>query len=71
LPKSRKKVLCIGGDNDALIKTEMVEANAKNYQAADPEEEAVRYEVVSRTGHLVMLDVAYEECAEVIMKWPE
>ena len=69
LPGTGRKVLCIAGERDALVKKEMVDGNVKAYMAADNSGEAIQEAVVSRSGHHLMLDVARDECAKVIIKW--
>ena len=52
-----------------LITTEMVSVNADAYRAADNGESVITEVVIGISGHHLMLDVAREECAEMIMNW--
>ena len=59
----------ISGKRDLLITTEMVSVNADAYRAADNGESVITEVVIGISGHHLMLDVAREECAEMIMNW--
>ncbi|KAK6836254.1 hypothetical protein PG987_006749 [Apiospora arundinis] len=73
--QSRRKVLCIAGGVDRLVPPAMVLSNAYAYSAAvkvagcDPE--TCRMWTVSGSGHHLMMDAHWQECADGILRWLE
>ncbi|OCL13836.1 alpha/beta-hydrolase [Glonium stellatum] len=69
LPETGRKVLCISGERDLLVTTKIVRANADAYRAADNGENVITEAPISTSGHHLMLDIARDECASVIINW--
>lgn len=67
LPETGRMVLCLSGKRDLLVTTEMVGVNADAYRAADNGESVIMEAAIGTSGRHLMLDVAREECAQVIM----
>jgi alpha-beta hydrolase superfamily lysophospholipase len=67
-PRGRK-VLCISAEKDALISEEMLKEDFEAYRSLAKGEEEVLRVKLPRSGHHVMLDIAREQCAEVIVSW--
>lgn len=77
-PPAPKKVLCVAGSADRLVPPAMVLDNYRAYQAADAAAaaqaggatgEACSFLLVQGSGHHLMMDAHWEECADGIVQW--
>lgn len=80
---SARKVLCVAGSADRLVPPAMVLDNYRAYQAADviaqadgngggggdDTAEACSFLTVEGSGHHLMIDAHWEECADGIVQW--
>ncbi|KAK8036186.1 hypothetical protein PG993_008800 [Apiospora rasikravindrae] len=69
-----RKVLCVAGSVDRLVPPAMVLSNAYAYAAAvkDAREDSVetcRMWTVRGSGHHLMMDAHWQECADGILRW--
>ncbi|KAK8054661.1 hypothetical protein PG994_009728 [Apiospora phragmitis] len=68
-----RKVLCVAGSVDKLVPPAMVLSNAYAYAAAAKEAgeglETCRMWTVRRSGHHLMMDAHWQECADGIVRW--
>lgn len=66
-----RKVLCISAEHDALVGKEAIDGTFDAYHAAcQGEQEILRMELAG-SAHHIMLDIAHQRCAEVIIRWIE
>ncbi|KAL1599452.1 hypothetical protein SLS60_007255 [Paraconiothyrium brasiliense] len=66
-----RKILSISGGKDALISKDLTRETFDAYRSASQGEEEIMHVSLAHSAHHVMLDVAYEVCAELIIKWIE
>lgn len=64
-----RKVLCISAERDVLIPSEVSRKNFDAYRTVCQGEEEVLYTEVSGSAHHIMLDIAHERCAKLIVRW--
>lgn len=67
----RRKMLFVAGGVDVLVTPEMVKAEYTKYAQAtrDTTDETCMQFVVEGSGHHLMMDAHWEECATVIVRW--
>jgi pimeloyl-ACP methyl ester carboxylesterase len=68
-PPIGRKVLCISAEKDVLISSEVSQKNYDAYRSVSQGEEDVLRAELPGSAHHVMLDVARERCADIIVKW--
>ncbi|KAF2235507.1 alpha/beta-hydrolase [Viridothelium virens] len=68
---SGRKVLCVSAEKDALVSSEVSRQNFEAYRSICQGEEEVLQAELSASAHHVMLDVARERCATLIINWLE
>lgn len=71
--KKRRKMLFVAGGVDVLVTPEMVKAEYTKYVevARDMGDETCMHFVVDGSGHHLMMDAHWEECATVVVHWLE
>jgi len=83
--KKRRKILFVAGGSDMLVKPEMVRVEYETYAGVARKMEGKTYEtgpdksadetcmhfVVDGSGHHLMMDAHWEECATCIVRWLE
>lgn len=63
------KVLCVSAEKDVLILKDVERDNFDFYLSVSRGGEEFLLIELLRSAHHVMLDVAYEDCAEIMIKW--
>jgi len=66
-----RKILSISGGKDVLISKDLTQETFDAYRLASQGEEEIMRVSLADSGHHIMLDVAHERCAEIIIKWIE
>ncbi|KAH8681921.1 Alpha/Beta hydrolase protein [Xylariales sp. PMI_506] len=75
--EGRRKVLCVAGSRDGLVKPKMVADNVEAYRTAvvegggKTEDETIRHVLIQESAHHLMMDLSWEKCAQVIVDWME
>ncbi|ETS73980.1 hypothetical protein PFICI_13846 [Pestalotiopsis fici W106-1] len=74
-PTKTRKVLCVAGVEDKLVPPAMVLRNSGLYAAAathlELDKEACMVVTVNDCAHHLMMDLGWEHCAQVMLKWLE
>ncbi|KAF1974631.1 alpha/beta-hydrolase [Bimuria novae-zelandiae CBS 107.79] len=66
-----RKILCISGGKDVLISKDLTQETFDAYRLASQGEEEIMRVSLADSAHHIMLDVAHERCAELIISWIE
>jgi pimeloyl-ACP methyl ester carboxylesterase len=66
-----RKILCISGGKDVLISKDLTQETFDAYRLATQGEEETMRVSLTDSAHHIMLDVAHERCAELIINWIE
>ncbi|KAF1961201.1 alpha/beta-hydrolase [Byssothecium circinans] len=66
-----RKILCISGGKDVLISKDLTQETFDAYRLASQGEEEIMRVSLADSAHHIMLDVAHERCAELIINWIE
>lgn len=68
--EERRKVLLVAAAEDALVTPDMVKQNADRYEAESQENEAaVSHVTIPESGHHLMMDTHWKQCADEIIAW--
>jgi hypothetical protein len=67
-PRGRK-ILCISAEHDALIAKEATDETFDAYHAVCQGEEEIMRTELAGSAHHIMLDIAHERCADLIIRW--